>query len=187
MRPSHLTKLNSKPFVAAVKGGVAQSVASTGVCGFSTANRWPEAGLLRKIRVSSTGPQRRSTCPAPTSWGGTHFARANRELILETCESLSLAWRVLPGPRTWPFAGATGAAVAGLLAPNGISALFRVVYEVTVSVLGSGLQNSILAERSHATRLAPNSAKVEFCKPDPISRDRAILDSDFPWLFSVWC
>jgi|GEM_PF-999290 len=34
--------------------------------------------------------------------------------------------------------------------------------------------------------LAPNSAKIEFCKPDPISRDRAIIDSDFSWQFPVW-
>ncbi len=28
--------------------------------------------------------------------------------------------------------------------------------------------------------LIPNSAKTEFCKPDPMSRDLAIIDGDFP-------
>ncbi len=33
--------------------------------------------------------------------------------------------------------------------------------------MGSGLQNSVLAEQGRTIGLAPSSAKTEFCKPDP--------------------
>ncbi|GEM_PF-1576902 len=53
------------------------------------------------------------------------------------------------------------------LTPNGKQPRKVAVIRARSREMGSGLQNSILAEQSHTTRLAPNSAKIEFCKPDP--------------------
>jgi len=56
-----------------------------------------------------------------------------------------------------------------------------------VSALGSGLQNSILAKQGRSLSLGSPSAKTEFCKPDPLSYQRAIMNSNTTCPFPAWC
>jgi len=68
------------------------------------------------------------------------------------------------------LAAATGAAAARIRLAGQLENAPRkmpVPGSPTVSALGSGLQNSILAEQGRCLSLTPPSAKIEFCKPDP--------------------
>ena len=101
---------------------------------------------------------------APVRRPGHHRPRRRREFPERLCRRLRHALRRddrrLPPDRLPAVRGAGGA--------SGAAFRWRENADSEVAHgMGSGLQNSILAEQGRSTWLDFPSAKIEFCKPDP--------------------
>jgi hypothetical protein len=79
-------------------------------------------------------------------WPGSCWLRRDARASSPNCFTCQTSWQ--GSGVNGQVSGLVGGQLRfSALAPNGSSPLLRVVYEVTVLSLGSGLQNSILAER----------------------------------------